>query len=443
MAIDKTSDTFLIDSYEGQGGYCTGSYLVKHPRETDEKLKARIDLAVYPNFARKIVDVFMGFLWQQSPTREVDDLYTQFLANADSNKGKLDTLMFSYQRLAMILGTVYIIVDRPKDIGTSKASQSLPYLALRKPSQLVAEVKNSAGVWESITFSEIQNKKTVYRTYTLTGWLLSKNADGSDILDQGVYNLGKVPVVALHIAKPLEPTDSKSISFFYDLAALNWDLYNLTSELRELLRSQTFSILTIPVKDENERAKLTGLTISTENALTYNPEGGGVPGFVAPPADPVQCYETRIDKVIDCLYKIASLEFIGSVQPSGEALKYHFMQTNRTLAGMAEMADLAENQIADLVYLWQGKEFGGAISYCNDFNLSDIAAAVATAIDTITLGMGPEFDNTLKKRLAKQILANDTSPAVMAAIDKEIDAGGDLYNDRVQKDAGVNKEVVL
>lgn len=204
-----------------------------------------------------------------------------------------------------------------------------------------------------------------------------------------------------------------------------------------MLRSQTFSIFTIPVKDENERAKLTGLTISTENALTYNPDGGGTPGFVAPPADPVQCYETRIDKVIDCLYKIASLEFIGSVQPSGEALKYHFMQTNRTLAGMAEMADLAENQIAELVYLWQGNEFTGAISYCNDFNLSDIAAAVATAMDTITLGMGSEFEKTIKKRLAKQTLANDTSPAVMAAIDKEIDANGDLYNNRLQQQAGI------
>jgi hypothetical protein len=51
--------------------------------------------------------------------------------------------------------------------------------------------------------------------------------------------------------------------------------------------------------------------------------------------------------------------------------------------------------------------------------------------------MGSEFDKAIKKRLAKQILGNDTSPTVMQAIDDEIDAGGDIYGNRVAQQAGL------
>lgn len=442
MAINRTSDQFLLDAYSGQGGFVSGEYLVAHPRESETKLERRKELAVYPNFTRKIVDVFMGFLWKQAPSRETDDLYAQFAANADGAGGKLDTVLSSYQRLAMILGTVYIIVDKPTTQGQTKADQAMPYLALRLKSQLVGETKNAAGVWQSVTFSEVDNDEQVYRTFTTTGWKLTKDIEGNEVIvqegktSQGEYSLGRVPVVRLHIAKPLNPTDSSSQSWVYDLAQLNWDLFNLRSELRELLRSQTFAILALPVVDDNERERLKDMTISTENALTYNPAGGGKPAFIAPPADPVELYRKQIGDTVENIYQIANLEFVGGVQQSGVALSFHFQEANSSLRGMAEMGESAENEIASLVYAWQGDKFSGNIAYANDFNLSDVAGAIATAMDTVTLSLGSEFDKTIKKRLAKQILGNDTSPSTMTAIDKEIDAQGDIYGNRLAQQAG-------
>jgi hypothetical protein len=101
------------------------------------------------------------------------------------------------------------------------------------------------------------------------------------------------------------------------------------------------------------------------------------------------------------------------------------------------MCESAENEIAALVYLWQAKTFSGNIAYSNDFNLSDVAGAIATALDTVTLGMGGEFDKAIKKRLAKTILGNDTAPSTMTAIDKEIDAQGDTYGDRIAQQANL------
>jgi hypothetical protein len=433
--IDRTSDQFLLDAYSGLGGFVYGYYLIRHPRESDDKFLRRKQLAVYPNFSRKIVDVFMGFLWRKDVNRETDDLYSAFVENADGAGSKLNTLLFSYQRLAMILGTVYVIVDKPKTQGQTKADQALPYLALRLKSQLVAEKKDAAGAWTSVTFSEVDDGKTLYRTYTRTGWTLSENKDGSDPIDQGEYNIGRVPVVRLHIAKPLNPNDSHSQSWFFDLAGLNWDLFNTRSELRELFRAQTFAILTIPVNDQAEAEKLKDMQIGTENALTYNPNGGGKPGYVAPPDGPVKLYLEMIADIVVNIYRVANLEFVGGVQQSGVALSFHFQEANSSLSGMAEMCEAAECEIAQLVYLWQGKTFDGHIDYPDDFNLTDLASEISTALDAITLGLGAEFDKALKKRLARQVLGDDVSPSVMTAIDTEIDAMGDVYGDRVKKAA--------
>lgn len=437
MAIDRTSDQFLLDAYTGKGGFASGDYLIAHPRELDDKFKRRKELAVYPNFSRKIVDVFMGFLWKQAPAREVDDLYTQFMDNADGASTKLNTVLFTYQRLAMILGTVFVIVDKPTTQGPTRADQALPYLALRFKSQLAAETKNAAGVWESVTFSELLNGETVYRTYNQTGWLLSKQKDGSELIEQGQYSIGRVPVVRLHIAKPLNPTDTSADSFFYDLAGLNWALYNLDSEQRELFRAQTFAILALPVTDDAEREKLKDMTIGVENALTYNPAGGGKPEFIAPPPNPIQLYADKMAAVVADIYRVANLEFVGGVQQSGVALSFHFQEANSSLGGMAEMCEMAENEIADLVYAWQGGEFTGNIAYNNDFNMTDLQQSINTALDVVTLSMGPEFEKAVKKRLAKQILGNDASSETLATIDNEIDAQGDVYGDRLARQAGM------
>jgi len=434
--LDRTSDQFLLDAYTGKGGFATGEYLVAHLRESVEKHDRRKELAVYPNYCRKIVDVFMGFLWKQGPAREADDLYSQFAENADGAGTKLNTLLFTYQRLAMITGTVFVIIDKPATQGPTAATQALPYLALRCKDQLIAEEKDTAGNWLSVTFSEELNGKTRYRTFTQTGWRLTEDANGDNLIEQGEHNLGRVPVVRLHNAKPLDPTATSADSFFYDLAGLCWKLYNLDSEKRELFRAQTFAILALPVGDDAEREKLKDLTIGTENALTYNPTGGGKPEFIAPPPDPIQLYQAEIESVVTEIYRVANLEFVGGVQQSGVALSFHFQEANSALAGMAEMCEMAENEIADIVYLWQGREFSGNIAYASDFNMTDLQQAINTAMDAVNLQMGTEFDKAIKKRLAKQILGNDAAPSVLEAIDAEIDAQGDTYGDRIAQQAG-------
>lgn len=433
----KSTDQFLLDSYTGKGGYLSGQYLTQHLRESDDKFTRRLKNLVYPNFCRKITDVFMGFLWQQSPNRTVpDDLYAQFVDNCDNQGGKLDQVLASYQRLAMLLGTVFVIVDKPQTQGATRAEQAMPYLSVRLKHQLINEIKDRHGVWQSVTFCEDdEDGGEQYRTFTTTEWFVSKDADKSEIIEQGTHSLGKVPVVRLHIAKPLLPCDTCAETFFYDLAILNWKLYNLESELRELERAQVFSILTVPAASKEERERLTSMKIGTDNGLVYDPTGGGKPDYIAPPSDPTEHYLKRMEQTKDTIYQVANLEFVGGVQQSGVALDFHFRECNSGLRTMAEQCEAAEREVAELVYGWQGSDFEGSIAYANDFNLQDVAKAIGVALDSIPLSMGETYEKSIKKRLAKGVLGNDVDQETLTQIDVEIDAMGDLYQDQLTKEA--------
>lgn len=437
--IDKTSDAFLLDAYRGKGGFCDGNYLVPHPRETQDKFDRRKALCVYPNYTRKITNVFLGFLWKQSPTRsDTSELYDRFLKNANGRGTSLNRLLYNYQLLALILGTIYVIVDKSSKKATSKADESLPYCTIRYPDQLVDEEKDSMGEWLWVQFVETINGKKQYRKYTRSGWQLTEEKNGSGVIEQGEYKLGRVPVATLHAAEPLQDDDCRSESFVFDLAALNWDLFNVRSELRSLFRDQTFAILTLPVATDKEREALSDLTISTENALTYNPNGGGAPAFIAPPPDPISQYKEDVADIIVTMYQVANLEFVGGVQQSGKALEFQFQGVNGSLRGIAEQCEQTENDIATLVHLWQGQENKSHIAYASDFNIGDLMEAIAIAMDSMSLGMGDAFDKAIKKNVAKKILANDTAPSVMSEIDDEIDgisSQDDERGDRIAREA--------
>jgi len=436
MVVKRTDDQFLLDAYSGLGGFASGAYLVQHPRESDKKYQRRRELAVYPNFVRKVVNNYLGFLWRRTPTRDTDELYARFSENADGAGHDINHVMLSYQRLAMILGTVYVIVDRPMVEAKTRAEEPLPYLSVRLPGQLASYALDASGRFTSVTFEEKYEDATLFRTFTPRGWMISEDAEQTKVIDRGEYRLGRVPVVPLWSSQPLNPTDVRGYSWVFDLAQLNWDLYNLYSELRELFRAQTFAILALPVSDATERERLQDMTISTENAITYDPQGGGKPAFIAPPDGPVSLYMDQIARVVADIYQVANLEFVGGVQQSGVALSFRFQEMNTALMTLADLAERAEVEIAELVYAWMGREWSGNIAYRRDFNINDLAQELALAMDAVTLDISPAFDRELKKRLARQILGEDLAPSKMAQILEEIDAQGDVYGDRVARQAG-------
>jgi len=445
--IDRSGDQFLLDAYTGKGGFLSGAYLVRHDRETDGKYAERQALAEYPNYTRKIINIYSGFLYQRQPSREGSDTYALFSANADGAGANLDMAMLNYQRLAMILGTVYVIVDKPSDPALTRMDEKLPYLAVRYPGDVARWEMDPTGKLTSITFAErvqVSSFQTLirYRTFTVDGWSVHEDINGQSVIGQGAHDLGRVPVVRLHSTIPLLPTDLRSTPWSHDITQANWSLFNQLSEMRELFRKQTFSILILPVTTDEEAQRLTGLTVSTENAITYNPTDGGKPGYIAPPPEPVQLYQDSIGKTIERIYELSNLNFVAGVRTSGVAMQYEFQQLNQSLVDMAMLAERAEMEIAELVSGWQGEAWNGLVSYPRDFNISDLTAELQEALDAQTLDISPTFMREIKKRLARRMLGHTVKAATMERIDQEIESGNDPYGQRIKDAAGAGSGAV-
>jgi len=455
--VDRYSDSFLLDCYMGRGGYLTGRYLVPHKRESLDDLEERAAISVYPNYVRDVVDTYSGYLWKRQPARESGDGYAAFTLNADGAGHSLDYVLQTDQLIAMVLGSVWLIVDRAPVIPQTRAQQPAPYLAMRLPGQVARYKLDSNGQLESITFREVADGAETtpsfglgmlqslaslvglgamrYRTFTRTGWKISLDEAGYLVTAQGEHKLGRVPVVRLNSTVPLLPGQLRADPWAFGISQLNWSLYNLESEKRTLFRKQTFSILTIPIVDGDEAEKLKDLTLGTDNALTYNPTGGGKPGYIAPPADPIDQYQKEVDATITGIYKAANLEFIAGVHASAVAMSFQFQKANSSMGLVAAQCEAAEREIAQIVAAWEGEQTG-TISYPRDFNLTDLSTDLQTALTATTLKISPTFEKELKKRTARQVLGHGVPAATMGIIDSEIDQATDPYGDRMQQQAG-------
>lgn len=446
--ISPDNFEFLRDCYTGGGGFADGSFLIQHPRESDDKFARRKEAAAYSNYPRKILDSWISHLFRRAPQRETGlDVYNDFVLDCDRRGTRLDQFLKRAARLSGLLGTVYLIVDKASEKAANRAEAAqkrlFPYLVTRTPDQVVTDSlkTDDSGAMVAIAFAEKDEEDSDrYRHFDLEGWKLTKDEGGDQVLESGAYDLGMIPVIPLHSTDPLEADQHLVTPWIWDVAVLAWSLFNRESELDEIFRAQTFSILTLPVRDLKDIEAYKSFDLSVENALPYNAEAAGQPDFIAPPDGPAKLYMERIEGLIRAIYALANLEFTsgvsgGTASSSGIAMSYRFQEANRTIAEWAARIEAAEARIARLVGAWEGKEFEGEISYPRDFDVVDLERELKTAIDALTLEMGQRFNAELKKRTVRTVLGEGLDPETLKAIDDEIDAG-DVYDKQADRENG-------
>lgn len=417
---DFGAETFLLDSYTGQGGFVTGEYLVQHPRESAAKFARRVQLAIRPNFVKKIVDSYLGYLFRVPPSRTSgSSVYDTFQANADGLGDSLDKVMQRAQKLAMIAGTSFVLVDRERDGGS-------PYLSLRLPSSIAWKHRDARGRLLEIAFRETIDGITTTRVFDDVGWRITDGA-GMNIA-AGQHGLGEIPVVALHSADPV--LNEVSVApWIGDIARINYDIYNAISELREIIRNQTFPVLLIPQRFQSDKSEAKAITIGTDNALAYDP-ADGAPSYIAPPDNPITVIQGYIKDLIGMIYQSVNLEYVsGFASGSGLAISYFFQQTQSALSGMSAQLESAETRIARLVTGYAGEAWDGMIGYSRDFDLQDLASDLENAISALSIGVSETFDRELKKRTARNVLGREVNADVYSQIDGEIDADEQPYSD--------------
>jgi len=406
MRIDRTNAilTLLEDAYFGTGGFefspdgalGTDSYLVKHDRETPKKFINRLKIAYYLNYMAPVVDSHVTPLFRKEATRTATgsvDLWDAFKEDVDGAGRSLATFMRESAFPAKRDGIHVLVVTAPKTAPKTKAEAVAlkPYIYGVHALDITEIKRDKAGNITSLSHLESRDDQDepVVRTITAAGWSVTKGkgeALESGAFEQGAFAKGRqAPVVELSPGLVVRGQKLPR-SEFIGVARCCHRLFNLSSELDEVFRSQTFSILTYPAKETK------GLTVGTGNVLGYDPEMKMAPAFIAPPEGPAKLLMEQFDRLVREIYRQALLTHqTGSTSkngtqnlPSGVALRIDRESLDTSLSEFGKQLENAETRISEIWSWWTGETITYECSYPREFTLQDLATELQPLLDAWT-----------------------------------------------------------
>jgi hypothetical protein len=271
---------------------------------------------------------------------------------------------------------------------------------------------------------------------TREGWTIYDPKQGTEIA-AGTHDYGgKLPVVYLYGKRHAVYTDvGQSVLGKPE----NYkDIYNLTSELRELLRNQTFSFLNLPLGTGDA-----AMSVEDAKAMMGQQTGTMNVLFSGPPAqilsaDPanVEGYQTEIARVKRDIYRETGVQW-ESDSKDAEAegsLKLKREEMNTRLSQFADECQTADVSLAKVFYAWRygdrgRKQFetdGVTIQYPERFADTPFEDVLQQVQAAQAIGMPTEFLKALRKAIVSKFegMAN-LPPAELQAILDAIDAAPD------------------
>lgn len=467
--------------YEGDGPYITGDALIPHVREllykqlSDEsydfnnpvgykvKYRHRQELARYENFASVIIDTLADHQYLkevhrsvQSPSKTVENHpLMDWWDDVDGFGQSMDDWLRHYQPLANVYGHIFVVMDRMIEGNptvTSVTGNALRSTMTRPPRSLAnqgrpvlrAYVPPDVPDWLTTNIHQLTTIKVIEpvdRT-SLTeavqpaqlNYLIvdKKNITRFDNYGKQTethpHGFGMLPVIIFYGRRRARiPILGRSL--LRDPKVFK-DHYNLVSELREILRSQTFSMLNIQLGDKEtvtEARNRLGDHAGTD-ALVFTK---GPATFIAPPDGPVTAYAQHLEALEKNIYRIAGIpwssdkrqaEAVGSMQMKAQDL-------NRTLAKNANEAERFEYQAAKLWFAFTNgaakadqalKDAELIIRHPTEFNTEDLMTALTEALTALSVGLGPTATTLIKGNLVPLLLKNIPNDET-DQIEKEID----------------------
>ncbi len=474
---------------EGIGGFLDGTYLIGHPREyldyekggkpnpsptkPSPKLLRRRELARYENFGGKIIDQMKAALFREQPTRRVGDdeagdikpieTWWQNIerrtaakdavpaplsgGRATPPRGQARTTITQFWPqawdAAATFGHMFIVMDRPAGpAAATQADQQMPFLRMYTPLDAIDWLQDDMGNLTAIMFLEMAQRTSIeqveipaqfnIRVFTSEYWALYNQdrvlQDGGP--SAGRHELGRIPVVTLYAKRRnLVPLIGESVMGDPQLYI---DLYNLTSEIRELLRNQTFGMLNVQLgQDESltEAQSNLGQMSGTESVLFSKGEAK----FISPSAENVKAYQEERDLLIRAIYRLSAIAWESDSRDAEAqgSLKLKREDLNQMLSAFADEVERAELEVAELFYRaeygadnWQARfeQDQVTIRYPETFDATPFDVILAQAEAALALGMPPSFNKELRKRLVPKFL-QDAPPSLLETINADIDKG--------------------
>lgn len=462
----------LAHAAEGLGGFMDGTYLVAHPREwldhtadtpskPTKKLLERRKLARYEGWPDTILTLLGGALFRTPPTRRVGDVaateahpLADWWADVDGLGTPMDAWMAQTWLSAAVFGHVFILMDRDATPALTAADAGRLYLRRYTPLDVPDWLVDERGDLVAVRMLEVVPRGTFdaqvgsqVREVTPQGWRVLDRTGTGQVLttprEEGQHDYaGALPVVVLYAKRrPLTPLIGQSV---LGDPAIYADDYNLSSEVRELLRKQTFSILNIPLGtgqdavQVSEAQAMLGESMGTAN-VAFTPQPAAF--ITADPAN-VEAYQAERQEVRRTMFRLAGLPWEGDSRAaeSGDSRRIKREDLNQTLARYADEVQTAERALAQL---WCKATYGATwerewdqadieVSYPETFDSEVLDDTLTRAQLALTLRLGKTATDSLKRELVGKLLP-DLSPATVSAIEAEIAAMPDPEEERQER----------
>lgn len=445
---------FLLSSYEGGVNY-SGAYIINgsnpsslldslfrvfangkeissnvhgnlfmHPKERTQDYAERVRMSYYYNFCAPVIDIYTNHLFKQeivnkfkSIQSEVDEIYE----DVDCNGSSLPEFRRKVADMAQVYGHVFIVVDSPaldeKNIISRKdqiENRAFPYFSIYTPSSLINWSLDKFGnpYWVILaepnevntdpeTYDKNKKKQNRFRLWTREEWFLF---EGETIISSGTHGLGIVPIVCAYDKKSNLYDNYLGVSAIADICFIARDIYNSCSELKQILRDQTFAFLAVQGTSDEYRE----LSVGTSKGLLY-PEGRNAPQYVAPPSSNADIYFQHIDRQVSKIFQLAKLEGGSVIQPqqsavmqSGVSKAWDFNETNSSLTCKSNNLEDAEMKMWQIFALWLNKEFDGTVQYPKEFSVSSLKDDMNEAEQSARLALGDTYQLEVLKSIQKK-----------------------------------------
>lgn len=380
--------------------------LVRYPRESEQKFAVRNQIAFYASPLLKASSRFVSHISEKPVSREiVNDLMSVMADDIDGKGNEVDVFWQGFMVNARARGSMLMLVDMPAALGANAADQLqnrlAPYWTPIDPADVEDYQVNETGKFDFISFrgtyiAEDGEQEPCVWMFDTQGWSCKDQKD-ERVIEEGEHPLGECPVIAF-----TEYGDFPAFGAFAPIADLAKRLFNLESELDEILRSQTFSLLTLQVPEDSgiqdrvDAAKAAGETIGTNNLMVHS---GSTPAFIAPSDGPARVYMDRIESLKEEINEIALQVATPNQRESGYAMQMRFQQINAELSRFAKRMEDFERRAWALSAKWLGQDNAPEVSWPRNFNISDIDQELETLRSMGDTVMPDEVLRQQKKRI--------------------------------------------
>jgi hypothetical protein len=400
-------------------------YLTPYPRESGLKFAARAAVAVYENHLRSACERFVGYISKRAPLRDGlnNPLIAAMVQDCDWSNNHLNVFWSSFMVEAKARGSMLLLIELPAEQGYNIQDmverRLVPYLTAIEPERVTGFEMNERKRFKWVKFSANMTingqETTVDRYWDESEWRVMQ---GSKLIDSGQHPFGECPVLAF-----TEGGCYPHIGGFAQIADLSRRIYNAISERDEILRSQTFSVLSYQIPPERASsfsADQVSATIGTNNMLIYE---GEKPSFIAPSDGPAATYAQAIEALQEGIRRVGY-----EVDPpksakneSGIALAIRFQALNGVLSTFSQRMQDLELRMWQIVSRYMGLRDAPTVQWQADYSLADLERELATLTAMQSTGFPELAMVEQRKRIAGvafDSLDEDRLGAVLAAIEE-------------------------